>query len=61
LLQPLTSLLPSRHYVSFRQAIMYRGAGFDIVWSDFAFVAGSGLGCFLASLALFRHARAMST
>jgi ABC-2 type transport system permease protein len=30
---------PSTHFVSFAQAILYRGAGFDVVWPQFVFVA----------------------
>ncbi|WP_315743508.1 MULTISPECIES: ABC transporter permease [unclassified Bradyrhizobium] len=31
---------PSTHFVSFAQAILYRGAGFDVVWPQFLLVAG---------------------
>jgi ABC-2 type transport system permease protein len=54
-LQHLTFLLPSRHFVSVSQAIIYRGAGVDIVWPRFVIVTGLGLVCFLASLGLFRR------
>jgi len=30
---------PSTHFVSFAQAILYRGAGFDVVWPEFLAVA----------------------
>lgn len=43
---------PSTHFVSFAQAILYRGAGIDVVWPKFLAVALIG-GLFLA-LALFR-------
>jgi ABC-2 type transport system permease protein len=43
---------PSTHFVSFAQSILYRGAGIDIVWPEFAFVAVVG-GLFLL-LAIFR-------
>jgi ABC-2 type transport system permease protein len=43
---------PSTHFVSFAQAILYRGAGFDVVWPQFLAVALIG-GLFL-SLALLR-------
>ena len=33
---------PSTHFVSFAQAIFYRGAGFDVVWPQFVFVAVVG-------------------
>jgi ABC-2 type transport system permease protein len=30
---------PSTHFVSFAQSILYRGAGIDVVWPEFALVA----------------------
>jgi ABC-2 type transport system permease protein len=33
---------PSTHFVAFAQAILYRGAGFDVVWPQFTFVAVVG-------------------
>lgn len=53
--QQLTWLLPSRHYVSFMQAVVYRGAGFDIVWQEFAIVLGMGIIFLASSLLLFRR------
>jgi ABC-2 type transport system permease protein len=52
LLQNIMSVSPSTHFVSFAQAILYRGAGFAVVWRDFLAVAIGG-GLFLA-LALYR-------
>ena len=46
---------PSTHFVSFAQAILYRGAGFDVVWPQFVIVAAIG-GLFLG-LALLRFRR----
>jgi ABC-2 type transport system permease protein len=46
---------PSTHFVSFAQAILYRGAGFDAVWPQFLAVALIG-GLFLG-LALVRFRR----
>jgi ABC-2 type transport system permease protein len=46
---------PSTHFVSFAQAILYRGAGFDVVWPQFLAVALIG-GLFLG-LALLRFRR----
>ena len=37
---------PSTHFVSFAQAILFRGAGFDVVWPQFLPVAVIG-GLFL--------------
>jgi len=41
-LQTAVQVFPSTHYVNFAQAILYRGAGFDIVWRSFAIVAAIG-------------------
>lgn len=59
-LQSLTFFLPSRHYVEFSQAIIYRGAGFDIVWQSFVAVAVMGLFFFIISLMMFRRSIATS-
>jgi len=51
---------PSTHFVSFAQAILYRGAGFDVVWPRFLAVALIG-GLFLAfGLLRFRSVAAQS-
>ncbi|HEV8678958.1 MAG TPA: ABC transporter permease [Stellaceae bacterium] len=46
---------PSTHFVSFAQAILYRGAGFEVVWPQFLMVAVIG-GLFFG-LALLRFRR----
>ena len=43
---------PSTHFVSFAQSILFRGAGIDVVWPHFLFVAVVG-GLFFG-LAIFR-------
>ncbi len=43
LLQAIMQLAPSTHFVSFAQAILYRGADFAVVWPNFAAVAASGV------------------
>src|SRR6476469_9143474 len=53
-LQYLTYLLPTRHFVSFSQVIIYRGGGLSAVWKNFAMVAAVGLGFFVYSVSLFR-------
>ena len=50
---------PSTHFVSIAQAILYRGAGFGVVWREFALVAAMG-GLVLA-LGLMRYRRAVAT
>ncbi|MFP7674964.1 ABC transporter permease [Marivita sp. S0852] len=55
-LQYVTWFLPSRHYMSFSEAVVYRGAGLDIVWPEFVLVTTLGLAFFVMSLTLFRRA-----
>ena len=53
-LQRVMQLSPSTHYISFAQAILFRGAGLEIVWREFVAVTAIGLVFFVASLARFR-------
>lgn len=46
--------VPSTHFTSFAQAVLYRGAGLDIVWPDLMMIAGLGAVFFGAALARFR-------
>jgi len=55
IIQPLTWLLPSRHYMTFSQAVVFRGAGLELVWPQLAIIIGLGTVFFVASLALFRR------
>jgi ABC-2 type transport system permease protein len=50
---------PTVHFVSFAQAILYRGAGFSVVWRDFAFVALAG--AVFLGLALLRFRRMVAS
>lgn len=59
-LQKLTFFLPSRHFVSFSQAIIYRGAGIEAVWPNFLMVALIGAGCFIYALNRFRASISLS-
>jgi ABC-2 type transport system permease protein len=45
---------PSTHFVSFAQAILYRGAGLDVVWPQFVVVAAIAALFLLLSLLRFR-------
>ena len=54
-LQPITWLLPSRHYLDFATAIVHRGAGFEIVWPEFLATFGLGAAFFALALVLFRR------
>lgn len=55
LIQYATWFLPSRHYISFAQAIIHRGADFSIVWQEFATVFLMGIVFVTGSLLLFRR------
>jgi ABC-2 type transport system permease protein len=59
-MQRLTLFLPSRHFVAFSQAIIYRGAGLETVWPEFLAVGGIGLMLFVFSLRMFRQSIAVS-
>lgn len=56
--QQLMLLAPTTHFVSFAQAILYRGAGLAVVWPSFLATAGIGLVFFLLTLGLFRRSLA---
>jgi len=56
IVQTLMQVAPTTHFVSFAQAILYRGAGFDVVWSSFLAIIAIGVLFFMAALALFRKA-----
>jgi ABC-2 type transport system permease protein len=57
-LATIMQVSPTVHFVSFAQAILYRGAGFAVVWPEFAIVALIG-GVFLGlSLLRFRSVTA---
>jgi len=59
-LQTLTYFLPSRHFVSFSQVIIYRGGGLGAVWRHFAMVAGVGFAFFAYSVSRFRKSIAVA-
>ncbi|HEV2335251.1 MAG TPA: ABC transporter permease [Stellaceae bacterium] len=52
---------PSTHFVSFAQAILYRGAGFAVVWPQFLAVALIGGLFFGLALLRFRKVAAVAT
>ncbi|WP_417226208.1 ABC transporter permease [Amphritea sp.] len=60
IIQPLTWFLPSRHYMSFAQAVVFRGADLSIVWPELLNILGLGVVFFSASLGLFRRSIAVS-
>jgi ABC-2 type transport system permease protein len=53
-LQAIMQFSPTTHFVKFAPAILFRGAGLDIVWTEFAWVAGIGAVLFTAALLRFR-------
>lgn len=52
--QNLMLLAPTTHFVELSQAILYRGAGLDVVWPSFLAIALIGAVLFFFSLARFR-------
>jgi ABC-2 type transport system permease protein len=59
-MQRLTLLLPSRHFVGFSQAIIFRGAGIGTVWPQFLAVGAIGLAFFAFSIGQFRKSIAVT-
>ncbi|GGF05244.1 ABC transporter permease [Stappia taiwanensis] len=57
-LQFLMQAAPSTHFVSFAQAILYRGAGWNTVWPDMLVMAGLSGVFFLIALQRFRKTMA---
>jgi hypothetical protein len=55
IIQPRTWFLPSRHHMAFAQAVVFRGAAFDIIWPQLLTIIGLGSIFFTASIALFRR------
>jgi ABC-2 type transport system permease protein len=53
-LQTVTWFLPSRHYIGFMQAIVYRGAGLSVVGRDLLTMTVMGLAFLWASISMFR-------
>lgn len=58
IVQTLMLTAPTTHFVSIAQAILYRGAGFDVVWPDFLALVAIGMVFFTATLGLFRKSLA---
>lgn len=55
LVQDIMLLAPTTHYVSQSQAILYRGAGLDVVWPQLVCLALIGGILFAVSLSRFRN------
>jgi ABC-2 type transport system permease protein len=58
LLQVIMQAVPSTHFVNYAQAILYRGAGLDMVWPRFLLVAAIGGALFVLAAARFRQSLA---
>jgi ABC-2 type transport system permease protein len=56
LVQQLMLLAPTTHFVSQAQAILYRGAGLDVVWPQFLWLLVIGTALFVFSWSRFRQA-----
>lgn len=55
-LRIVLNISPATHFVAFSQAVLYRGAGLDIVWPQMTAIAGIGALFFAMSLLRFRAA-----
>jgi ABC-2 type transport system permease protein len=60
-LQTLMQASPSTHFVSFAQAILYRGAGLDLVWPHFLAVLLIGGVFFVLAILRFRRVTAQTS
>jgi ABC-2 type transport system permease protein len=58
LLRNVMLLAPTTHFVSLAQAVLYRGAGFAIVWPTLLAIAAIGAAFFFAALGRFRKSLA---
>lgn len=55
LIQTVMLAAPTTHFVNLSQAILFRGAGFNVVWPSFLAIAVIGAAFFLIALALLRR------
>ena len=53
-IQKLMLVAPTTHFVNVSQAILFRGAGLDVVWIQYLWLAGIGTALFSYSLLRFR-------
>lgn len=60
IVQRLTMALPSRHFLAFAKAVVFRDAGPSVVWVELSLMAGLGITFFVASLLLFRRSMSIS-
>ena len=55
IVQQIMTFAPTTHFVAFSQAILYRGAGLEVVWPQLLAILGIGAVMFSLSLARFRR------
>jgi ABC-2 type transport system permease protein len=60
LLQRLMLVSPTTHFVAFCQALVFRGAGIDIVWPQLVATAAMGAIAFILALRRFRRTVSLS-
>ncbi|GLK69259.1 ABC transporter permease [Hansschlegelia plantiphila] len=58
IVQTLMLAAPNTHFVMLAQAVLYRGAGFDVVWPQFLALFAIGVALFAFSLGRFRKSLA---
>ena len=54
-IQKVMQFSPTTQFVSFCQALLYRGAGLDVVWKSMAAMAGIGAALFIGSWLRFKR------
>ncbi len=54
IIQNIMLAAPTTHFVSLAQAVLFRGAGFDVVWPQLLALSGIGAVLFVLSLWRFR-------
>jgi ABC-2 type transport system permease protein len=54
IIQNIMQAAPTTHFVNLAQAVLYRGAGIEVVWPRLLAIAVIGMVFFLLSLSLFR-------
>lgn len=54
-IQAIMAIAPNTHFVVLAQAVLFRGAGLDVVWPQLLALAAVGSALFWASLARFRR------
>jgi len=60
-LQKVMLLMPTSHFVSMAQGVLYRGAGIGIVWPQLLAISGIGIVFFLLGLFFFRRSLAKAS